>query len=555
MARPTPQDWIETGDGASNAPATTTRRDATIQYFLAALLLIGYLTLGWRGREPTDIGGGDELEYIALSHSIEQGSYREIYLADQPRAVKYPPAFPAWIALVRQVAGDRIDAVLAANLLFVAGSLLLLFIAARQLLGGWLSVAFLALCAINPWVLETGGNKMSEAPFLFATTAALFLAWKAPPGALGRIASVVVLALLAFLTRSAGVTTVVALGIWLLPRRAPRELALYALACALVVGGWMGYASLAADRDMSQTYVRDLAGSDAGADPTAALKRIATRSWNGAHTLATRTFMWTLATPTVEGTAIDNAAWLGIISVLLLVGVFLLWNRWRALAAFLVVYCLLLVAWPYTQDRLVGVVVPMIFLTMLLAARSLADRLPQRVGVAAISTLVVLLAIGNAQRGFGRDAERQHCDRTLPYLSPACYDVPERARGARTLYTAGEYIRTRSKPGDVVVASKPASVYFLTGRRTLGARNAQPIPDSSLINSLRARNVRFVLVTFYFEGEDGGVARGLLPDCRAVRVEANLLPDALVLSLPDSAPASPDACAPLEEFLKMMPAQ
>ncbi|HKS05467.1 MAG TPA: hypothetical protein VJR92_04065 [Gemmatimonadaceae bacterium] len=555
MARPTPQDWIETGDNAAPAPMATARRDATIQFCLAALLLIGYLVLGWRGREPTDIGGSDELEYIALSHSIEQGSYREIYLADHPRAVKYPPAFPAWIALVRQVAGDRVDAVLAANLVFIAGSLLLLFIAARQLLGGWLAVAFLALCVINPWVLETGGNKMSEAPFLFFTTAALFLAWKAPPGAIGRIGAVVALALLAFLTRSAGLTIVVAIGVWLLPRRAPRELALYAVACALIVGGWMGYASLVKDRDVSQTYVRDLAGSDAAADPTGAVKRIATRSFNGAKTLATRTFMWTLAVPTIEGTAIDNAAWLGAISLLLLVGVFLLWHRWRALAAFLVLYGGLLVAWPYTQDRLVGVVVPLIFLTMLLAARALADRLPRRVGLAAISTFVVLLGFGNVQRGFARDAERQQCDRALPYLSAPCYDVPERARGARTLYTAGEFIRTHSNPDDVVVASKPASVYFLTGRRTLSARNAQPIPDSSLVTSLRARNVRFVLVTFYFEGEDGGVARGLLPDCGAVRIEANLLPDALVLSLPDSAAASPNACAALGEFLKVMPAQ
>ena len=552
MARLTPLDWSAMSSTDSFA-APVSRTTVALQFSVAALLLAGYLALGWRGREPTDIGGADELEYIALSHSIDQGSYREIYLADHPRAVKYPPAFPAWIALVRRVAGDRIDAVLAMNLVFIAASLALLFIAARQLLGGWLAVAFLALCVINPWVLETGGNKMSEAPFLFFTTAALFLAWKASATAYARVLGVVALALLAFLTRSAGLTTVVAVGVWLWSRRSPRELLTYAVAAAFVVGGWMGYATLVKDRDVSSTYVRDLAGSDAGADPTAALKRIATRSFDGTMVLATRTLTWTLAMPTIEGTSIDNAAWLGAICVLLLAGVVLLWNRWRAMSAFLVLYGMLLVAWPYTQDRLVGVVVPMIFLAMLLGARTLAERLPRRVGVAAVAVLVALMALGNAQRGLGRDAERRQCDRALPYTSAPCYDVPERARGARMLYTAGEYLRTHSNSDDVIVASKPASVYFLTGRRTLGARNAQPVPDSSLAKSLRARNIRFVLLTFYFEGEDGGVARGLLPDCRAVRVEANMLPDALVLSLPDGDTASPDACAPLEQFLRGFP--
>ena len=100
---------------------------------LVALLLLVYLVVGWRGRDPLKFTSGDDMIYLALSHSLESGSYRDIHLAGAPLHVKYPPVYPVWLMLVRQATGEHADLMLAANLGLVAISFAMLFGVARRL--------------------------------------------------------------------------------------------------------------------------------------------------------------------------------------------------------------------------------------------------------------------------------------------------------------------------------------------------------------------------------------------------------------------------------------
>ena len=77
---------------------------------LAVAVALG-LWLGWQERLPEVSTGGDEAIYVALSHSLAQGHYRDEFLIGTPPHAKYPPGNPAWLLLLRTVAGPDLDLV------------------------------------------------------------------------------------------------------------------------------------------------------------------------------------------------------------------------------------------------------------------------------------------------------------------------------------------------------------------------------------------------------------------------------------------------------------
>ena len=143
------------------------------QYLLVAIGILVFFTLGWRGRLPVTIVGGDELYYVSLSRSLEVGTYRELYYASAPRHVKYPPGYPALLAGIRKLGGESHDLVRAVNLAFVAGAILGSFLIVRKVAGVGPALAVLTLLAVNPSLLRVGATMMSEAPYLGFTGAAL----------------------------------------------------------------------------------------------------------------------------------------------------------------------------------------------------------------------------------------------------------------------------------------------------------------------------------------------------------------------------------------------
>ena len=98
-----------------------------MQHTLAVVILVAFALIAWHDRSATGLRGSDELEYRGLAESIEHGTYREIYEFNAPLGAKYPPAFPAWLVMVRKVAGDRLDAVRVGNLVLVTAMLAILY--------------------------------------------------------------------------------------------------------------------------------------------------------------------------------------------------------------------------------------------------------------------------------------------------------------------------------------------------------------------------------------------------------------------------------------------
>jgi hypothetical protein len=514
-----------------------------VQNAFAAVILVLFCALAWQGREPTGLSGSDELQYRALSQSLEHGTYREIFQVGAPLAVKYPPAYPAWLLVLRTVTGDHLDGVRIANTLFVALALLMLFGVVRTLGGGWLALAVLLPSAINPYLLEFAGSMMSEAMYVFMSVAAVVAMFKAERARRWAVPAAMAFTLLAFLTRSAGLTLVVTTGVWFALRRPRSELLVYVVASMVVIGAWFSYAALA-PHEGAASYGRDL--GDAGVTArTSAVPAVVGRAARAAIALGTTTTTWTLSLPTIAGTKLDNLAWIIALFTLIPLGLFVLWRAWVAVPVYLVMYAGLMVAWPYPSDRLLGVVAPLLFLALLLGAHTALRRVPVPGRAAALGALLALVVLGNARRAAERYEDGARCDRAHPYLPDGCYDV--RALG---LIRASEALRAHSADGDMVVSSKGASVHYLSGRLTMPARLMTGFAGGTLVDTLRARRFRHVILTLYSDGADGALAESMLPRCHEFGVEADYLPAALLLSVLPVGQTSDAACAAVPRFVR-----
>jgi hypothetical protein len=516
------------------------------RYPIIALLLAGYLVVGWVGREPTMTKGADELTYLALSRSLEHGSYRETWFAAAPRHVKYPPAYPAWLVLVRKVTGDDHDRIRVSSLIIVGLGLLLFFSAARSVAGTRLALATLALIAFNREVLWAGGSLMSEGFFFVVSTAALAASLPSKGAARDRGAWVIGVALLAFLARSAGLALVLAAGVWLWMSRRRRLLPVYLLASALVVGGWFAYVAWASRNGGGNTYAVDVPRLPrAGAHLV--LPSLAVRTVRTARSYLTTEFPFAVAVPTVRGTIVDNLAWVGVTVVLLAAGLVALWETWRIAAVYLVLYAGVLLAWPWADHRLVGPMVPLALLTMLLGARLLAGYLPARARGPALAAVWGLLALGALQGASQRLRLYRDCDRARPYRSAGCYD--EIAVG---MAAGSDALRQRAAPDDVVLVTntKAATISFLSGHPTAPAEFLLGVPPDSTAAVLRARKIRFVFVTGMVRRERRELAKALLASCHELRFEGSFPPRAALFSTDPAESLAADACAPLGELVR-----
>lgn len=512
-----------------------------LQYPLVAGLLLVFLALGWSSRVPAmRASGDDEFKYLALSKSLEAGSYRESYRPTAPLHVQYPPVYPAWLLLLRNVAGENHDVIRAANLALVALVLLGWYAVARRLAGVGLALGLLGLLALNRGLLIAGGSLGSEGLFLFLGSIAL--AWTVLPPRSERlaVAGVIGFALLAFLTRSIGLSVVLAAGTWLLFRRKRGPLLGWAVASSLVVGGWVAYTVLARQDNSVRSYASSfVAMTDR---PEGALSLLATRIWRHGVTYVTSEIPYTLSVPTLGGTLIDNWAWLVVSLVLSTVGVGLLWRHWRAAAVYGVLSVALILVWPFQDGRLFIPLVPLGLLALLLGGRWLTGFLPVRARTAALGTLVVLLGVGALRGALDVRARFGACDHTNPYHSPACYDAPRLALSA-----AGEYVRRNLAPGETVVAREPASFNYLSGHPAESAALIQTPPRSSVLERLRARNARYIFVSLPW------MARVLQPTCPGLRVEAKFPPHAFLVSIATAPDSASNACSEIIELARRPP--
>lgn len=527
---------------AAPAPAGLLAR---LQYPLLSIALALFVWLGWRGRTPLGIGTLDENIYLALSQSLASGSYREIYLASHPLHVKYPPGYPAFLAVVQLLGGDNLDVIRAVNLVILAASILLMYLIVRRVAGVGIALAVAFLLAINHVLINSGGTVLSESLFVGLVAATLYLSVRADAGRDRLVYGVIAVAMAAFLTRTAGIALVTAVGVWLLGRRRRPELLTYVAASALVVGGWITYTALVPELAAGTSYWLDVSsGLGSTRNPLSALAHLTLRNLGF---YAVRTIPSGLALPTIGGTVIDNVLWLGVTGVLIAVGTFVFWKRARAVAAYLVLYAGLIVTWPWLQARIVLPLIPLAMAALLVGAHRLGRRLPAAARYAAIGTLVLLLGFGGLNATLERDAQVRKCDLANPYESEGCLDPVTRG-----LARASLYLRDHTPPDAVIVSLKAPGVNYLSGRLTELPSLLGEAPEGQAVQLLRDRGIHYVLLSGQL-GTMVWVGRVLQPSCAELWVVQHFAPHVTLLTTEVSGGASEDACPVLTALASTSP--
>jgi len=230
--------------------------------------------------------------------------------------------------------------------------------------------------------------------------------------------------------------------------------------------------------------------------------------------------------------------------VLLTAGFFLLWRAWKAAAAYLFIYMVIILFWTWQDGRLLNPIIPLALLAMFLGLRWIAGMLPRRVGMAAMVAVWGLAAFGAAHRAEQRISRFAACDHAAPPSRSGCYDP-----GNTSMAAAAEYLKAHAAPGDVALGNKPFSIYFLTGHPTEEVTILRSTPEGQAADTLRARHVRFVIVQPSYPW----LLKQIVKSCHGFLVEKDLLPDALLLSTRPPNDSSPDACAALGKMKPVLP--
>jgi hypothetical protein len=453
---------------------------------LVVAILAVHALLAWYLRVWGITTGDDDAGYVLLARSLRAGHYRDLHDALLPVAARYPPGYPALLAMVSLLSGERIGVYVAASLVSSVAALWLLFDVMRRKWSMELTVIVLALAALNPFVIQNAGRVMSEAPFMALVMLSLWAALRfddTPWGAWLAGGA----AIAADLTRSAGLPLLAALGIlWLVQKRFKRVL-IFGLVTAATCGVWTAWTLVAPNAVERGLYVADAVSAGHTAEPMrlAILERMATNVTE----YATQYLPSELPLPSVPGTVIDNILGLAIVAVCLTVGFATLWSRWRIASIFLGLYALLLVGWTWAIDRFLDPVLPLALLAILAGAVVLGDRWRRWRWVPA---LVLTLAIGLAAVNKDRTlvTAQQRCDRRNPTRSVGCITEPE-----VEFFEATRFAATNTPRTAVVMTAKARPFYYYSDRRTVSSGAIVGLPPDRLVARMRESSADYLLVT------------------------------------------------------------
>jgi hypothetical protein len=474
---------------------------------LLASLLAGHALLAWQLRARGIFTLGDDAAYMLLSRSLRAFSYRELQFVGEPIAARYPPVYPALLALCSSVFGERLNVVALVGIVFSVSGIWALFDVVRRRWSARTGLVVAALVAVNPAVLEYVGLPMTETVFTSLVIWTLWVADRANdlsgsersrpglrwfPEGCGIAVSV-----LAALTRSAGVTLPISLFVHWVWRRQWRAATALALSATIVVGGWLAWTSLAPKRDMRLSYIDDvvrpgsadvakLDGSSgrAGEAPSFA-KTIANRLAYNVPTYVAQVSLTMLPVPVIRGTVVDNVLWVLVLGGLFLVGWVSAWNRWQVASIYIAGYCALLAIWPYMVDRFLVPIVPLGLAFIAIGADRVSSRLRARpdIPLAVFAAPLIVFAV---QADGALVEKASECDRArVDCARPISLDFVDAARAARTFTPATARF----------ITPKGGTFYFHSGRQSVFWEETIRQDSASFLSYLRRGGVTHVVAT------------------------------------------------------------
>ncbi len=414
--------------------------------------------------DPKPFVGGDNAAYMILAESLESGQgYRNIHLPGSPRHAQYPPVYPVILTAARAFGGGLITFKVI-SLLLTSASLIFIYLLARGRLGWMAGLAVTAPIAFNPVLLYYSHWVLSEAPFVLLTLAAL---WASDRMLDSRRWLLVALcaALLAYLTRAAGLPMVVALLAALAWRRRWQQLAIVGGGAALVVGGWWVWGRAVAT-ESAEVYSNNFLLIDPYRPELgyAGPGELVARFVNNVRLYTVEVLPESLAGAAPAGGVSLPALLAGLVIVgLVLIALLRGIRRMQAVELFTGLYLALIFLWPqvWTDRRFLLPLLPVLILHAVAGLVWCFDfvRVKRPVwALPAAAALLVLLTIPDHVRSIRFNQRCQKFYRQGDRL--ACYPPPWRA-----FVQAAEWVKANTLEDAIVISRKPRLFYYFGRRR------------------------------------------------------------------------------------------
>ncbi len=425
----------------------------------------------------------DDGVYAVLGKALAEGhGYHSLHLVGSPVQVKYPPGWPAVLALLWLVTGGApgvLRAVQWLNPLAIAATAGLLWHLARGNRPTEWGLPLLLIVTpvlLHP-VIQYTAIPLVEPWFMLGWAGALVL-WERsaaldPRPRTAVLAATGLVIAAAVLFRTQAIVLLPAFALALLVRKPGWKPALLALAAAVLpLAAWRLYHSALMARgplpDLPDegSYVSWFPVGDPGAWE-ALLRSVGTNLQF--YTMFTGGL---LATPGgIPGTAAVGLTLGGMV----VAGCWLV-RREPLLSVAVLSSLLLVLVWPYSQDRLLLSSLPFGGLLLLRALEPVSGRLPVRsrrwVNVAAV---VAVTVIAFRQADIHRDVVTAAAESRRPRMYTSGYQILE---NSRFIALRGRWILEHTRRADRIMIDRPAAVYLYTGRQAV-----PPSPSESRLAS------------------------------------------------------------------------
>lgn len=424
---------------------------------IASAVSLGAVVLAFN---PAPHTGGDNAGYVTLAYALlTQGAYVELFDPAAAPHTKYPPVFPALLAMVVALGARSwaaLKVVAAVSTVVAVGAA---FLWAERRIGPLAALGVAVATALSAGVVYYSHWILSDPTFLAFTLLALWTLDRADEDGAGWgwLAAGVAFTGLAYFTRSAGLPLAVALLVWLALRKRWRGLAgaAAALGVPALLWWWRGRSvaeaqgAYASEFWLVDPYQPALGTVGFGG----LLGRVATNAvgYVGTH-LPAGVIGARGPTATLLGVALTG---LGVAGWALMV------RRGRVAELFVPLYTGLILLWPavWSGDRFALPLLPLLFVYAAVAlsrvARRLAPGLVRPVGAVGL-LLLVLPALGSF---VGAVQGSRGCARMVAVEGPfACYG-PRYGRFVEAAVWAGENL----PPGSAVMSRKPRLFYVMSG--------------------------------------------------------------------------------------------
>jgi hypothetical protein len=400
--------------------------------------------------------GGDNAIYVSLAHALlTTGSYVESFdPAGLPHA-KYPPVFPALLALWIALGARSWLALKSIAAISTVAATALTYLWAERRLSHFGAFAVAMLFGSSAAVVYYSHWELSDPTFVAWTMLALWALDREGDVAPKWLAVGLFATNLAYFTRAAGLPLALAVGIWLARRRQ-----WYALGTAASIVGIPALAWWAREQGAAGAYTNELWWVDPY-DPsrgTIGLRDLVVR--------AAANLSGYVLTHLPRGVGGGDGAWTSALGVLLtlaaLYGFWLSLRRGPGLAElFFPLYAGLIVLWPvvWSGDRFALPLYPLLFVYGAVALGQLRMRLPDA-AANGVSGVVLLALFGPAAVSWSREArDASACSEIAASHGPwACYGPRVNA-----FVRAAQWAGSALPEGSSVLSRKPGIFYAVSG--------------------------------------------------------------------------------------------